>query len=81
VPKYTLTYHRNSGSARGPRQLPSHEHLDEVGEIVGGEEGDPGHVGVTDEAQRHRTDSGGEQANGLRRVVVHARVELAEAPW
>jgi hypothetical protein len=81
VPKYALMYRRNSGSTHQPRQLPPHEHLDEVGEVVGRAEGDPGYIGVRDEARRHLTDSSGEQADRLQRVVVHAWVELAEAPW
>ena len=36
-----------------PRQLAAHEELDEVGEVVGGVEGDPGHVRFADEARRH----------------------------
>jgi hypothetical protein len=52
VPKYALMYRRNSGSTHQPRQLPPHEHLDEVGEVVGRAEGDPGYVGVRDEGTR-----------------------------
>jgi hypothetical protein len=79
-----------------PWQLPSHEQLDEVGEVIGGAEGDPRDGRVADEARRGeqrgegaRGDApgavggeveaaGGEQADRVRRVAVHARVEAAE---
>nr|BAA10904.1 EL3 [Oryza sativa Japonica Group] len=46
--------HQVQELGHGPRQLPPHEELDQVGEVVGGVEGDPldGAVGA-DEARRH----------------------------
>jgi hypothetical protein len=46
-----------------PRQLAAHEDLDEVGEVVGGVEGDPRHLRVADEARGHEQRGEGARAD------------------